>query len=362
MDSRKGLGTRTGPKVGRIVVDLARRIPTGATAAVLNVTVTGAAGRGHLVAYPDGTAKPGTSNVNFVKGRTQANEAVVALPSNRRIALTVAGASTHVIVDVVGYFTEQGDPRALGHLVTRAPVRVLDSRSAPLNTGTTPGRKAGGVVLDLRGRIPSGATSVALNVAVTGPELAGHVVAYATGTSRPGTSNVNFAKGQTQANEVITRVGTGADAGRVTLFVAGSRTHLVVDLIGAIIPGAADAAQLYAALDEPQRVMDSRKGTGTTAGRKKGDLVLTLPRGLVPAHATGLVLNVTTTDAREPGYVTVFRAGSRQPRTSNVNFVPGLTQANEVITGMNGSGQVALRVTGLSHAVVDVVGYLFDGS
>lgn len=361
MDSRKGVGTTTGVKLGAVTVDLSRQIPSGATGAVLNVTVTGTTGTGHVVVYPAGNAMPRTSNVNFARSQTQANEVVVGLPASRGAVVHVAGASTHVITDVVGYFTADGDPDTLGRVITRAPLRVLDSRPAPLNVGTSPQRKLGEVVVDLRGKVPAGTTAVALNVTVAGPAGAGHVVAYPTGTQRPGTSNVNFAKGQTQANEVVTRLGTGAHAGKVTLFVAGGSVDLIADLVASVVPGSTAGGQLFNALEEPARVMDSRKGTGTSVGRKNGELFLSLPADVVPADATGVVLNVTTTGATKPGYVTVYQAGAPAPRTSNVNFRPGATQANEVLTAVNGGRQVAIKIAGVTHVIVDVVGYLVEG-
>lgn len=82
-------------------------VPAGAAAVALNVTVTGATGAGELAIYAE-TPSPGAADrVHFGAGLTRANNALVGLASDGRLRLapTVAGGgSTHVVLDVVGYF------------------------------------------------------------------------------------------------------------------------------------------------------------------------------------------------------------------------------------------------------------------
>jgi hypothetical protein len=189
-------------------------------------------------------------------------------------------------------------------------------------------------------------------------------VAYAAGTSQPATSNVNLVQGQVQANEVVTRVGTGANAGKVTLRLSRGAARLIVDVVGAVVPTAGNAG--FTALDAPVRVLDSRRGLGTTTGKKTASSTVSVavPAG-VPADATGLVLNVTTTGAAtgDSGFVVVYPGGGVRPSTSNVNWRAGVNQANEVITGLGTNGRVQLAVGGGQanagvHLIADVVGYL----
>jgi len=82
---------------------------TPATAVVLNVTVTDASAASDLVVWPDGSGKPGTSDINFVAGQTQPNLVVVALNQTGTGAgevsfYNVAG-STDVVVDVEGWYS-----------------------------------------------------------------------------------------------------------------------------------------------------------------------------------------------------------------------------------------------------------------
>ncbi len=348
---------------GEIVLDLSSRITdANATAAVLNVTITNPTARGFLVAYPTGTTRPPTSNVNFERNQTQANEVTVRLPASRKVSLLVDSASAHVIADLVGSFTTTNN--AGGQVVTQAPTRVFDSRQT-----STP-KRTGEVVVSLP-QVATGTVDVILNVTVTGSTTSdpkrgrGFVVAYATGTQRPGTSNVNFDAGQQQANEVITRVGTGSNARNVSLFIDSTRVGLIVDLVGYVIPTAQSGSQVFTPLASPVRALDTRKAIGTSGtSRVTGDLVLTLPSS-VPSGATAVVLNVTATNGTNRGFVTVYPTGAGRPNTSNVNFPVNLTQANEAFSGINGQRQVTLFVGGAgspsAHLIADVVGYLTPG-
>ncbi|MCW2606635.1 MAG: hypothetical protein JWO60_1328, partial [Frankiales bacterium] len=229
LDTRAAGGSRV---TGRVSVDLRGVVPDAAAqAAVLNVTVTGATGAGHVVVFPAGAPVPPTSNVNVqaaVPGRdaaTQANEAVVRLSQDRRVDLDVA-TTAHVVVDVVGYLTTR-TPGGSGRLEPVAAQRLLDTRT------TSEPRRTGDVEVDLSGTPAATATAVVLNVTAASPLARGYVVAHATGTPEPATSNVNFERGRTQANEVVVAVGPG---GKVTLGVAGGPTAVVVDLVGLVRP------------------------------------------------------------------------------------------------------------------------------
>ena len=354
VDTRAGLGTTKGPKTGRFTVDLSGTVPdAGATTAVLNVTVLNATRRGFVVVFPAGAPQPPTSNVNVEaavpgqRANTQANEVFVKLSQRRAVDVVVDSTTAEVVVDVVGYLTPNAAPGA-GRLGPVPVQRLLDTRTTaePLRTGP--------VVVDLAGTPAATATSVLLNVTATRTTGRGFVTAHPTGTPRPETSNVNYERGQTQANEVLVRVGEG---GKVTLDVA-TAAALVVDLVGAVSPPDASGGGDWSALTAPRRVLDTR---GTVEGRRTGRVELTLPTTL-PADVTGVVLNVTAVGADRPGFVTVFPGGSAVPATSNVNFGTAVAQANEVLTGVGSGRTVSLLVDGAgaprTHLVVDVVGYL----
>lgn len=80
-------------------------IPSSATGVFLNITVSGASGRGYLAAWPEGTW-PGNSNVNFGANSDVANFAFVALGTDGSIRLLLADTDAHVIVDAVAFSSD----------------------------------------------------------------------------------------------------------------------------------------------------------------------------------------------------------------------------------------------------------------
>ncbi|MEJ8643264.1 hypothetical protein WKI68_21480 [Streptomyces sp. MS1.HAVA.3] len=72
-----------------------------------------------------------------------------------------------------------------------------------------------------------------------------------------------------------------------------------------------------------------------------------------------MALNVTVTNPREAGHLTVFPSGGSIPTTSNVNFRAGQTVANSVIVPVGPDGSINVRNAAWAgtDVVVDVVGY-----
>ncbi|WP_407836354.1 PKD domain-containing protein [Streptomyces sp. DSM 116496] len=233
------------------------------------------------------------------------------------------------------------------------PTRLLDTRTAG---NPVLGYKSARVKVGGFGTIPAGVTAVALNVTVTNTFSPGHITAFASGTERPTTSNLNFEPGQTVPNQVIVPV--GAD-GYVELY---NGTWLGVDLI-ADITGyfTQSAASGYTGIS-PERHVDTREGLGTRKGQIPGYGTITTKiagnRG-VPAGAKAVALNVTVTNPRSDGHLTVFPAGKAAPNASNLNFTTGQTIANSVIVPVGTDGKISIRNGGWNPAdvIVDVVGY-----
>ena len=71
----------------------------------LNVTVDQPSAGGYLTLYPDLTTKPLVSNLNFVAGQTVPNLAMVKVGTNGKVRVYNLSGTTHVILDVVGYYS-----------------------------------------------------------------------------------------------------------------------------------------------------------------------------------------------------------------------------------------------------------------
>lgn len=131
--------------------------------------------------------------------------------------------------------------------VPLSPVRLLDLR-------TVAGRKAlvgnSPNAFDVQGRLRAGAWmdvslgdadgSISLaglyaTVTVTGSSGGGYLTVYPPeGTSRPATSNLNFASQQTIANLVFTAVATSTASAFVVRIYASATTYVILDINGVI--------------------------------------------------------------------------------------------------------------------------------
>jgi hypothetical protein len=215
LDTRVGLGAPAHAVAAGATVHIA--VPTvangslihGATAVILNVTVTQPKTAGYLTVYPDGTAKPTASNLNFVKDQTVPNLVIARLGADGKVAMTnSSGGTVQIVADVYGFFMD-GPPIHPGTFGALSPSRLLDTRNG---TGAPARAVSGGSTIHLavlgRGGVPrSGVSAVALNVTVTKPGGSGYLTVYPDGTARPLASNFNFSTNQTVSNLVVVPVG-----------------------------------------------------------------------------------------------------------------------------------------------------------
>lgn len=111
------------------------------------------------------------------------------------------------------------------------PCRALDTRQ-PGQGPAIPSGTPRELTLPGACGIPSTAVAVALNVTVTQPTGTGHLVLSRSGAAVPATSTINFAAGQTRANNAIVQLSlAGAMAILPQVSGAGS-VHVVVDVVG----------------------------------------------------------------------------------------------------------------------------------
>lgn len=211
-------------------------VPAGATAAVINLTVTQTDTWGHAAALPhnaDTNIPPGVSSINWASASTVANQTIVPLSGDNRIRVFTHSAA-QVIVDVAGYITGSNWPASTdGQLVTLpAPVRMCDTRTANSPLGDSI-RLWGGwhmtVPLLDRGGIPGrGVAGVVGNITIVDAHDRTHLTAYPAGYWADSTSVNNADRaGQTCANHHIAAVGT---AGLGIYNHNGS--HIVYDVMG----------------------------------------------------------------------------------------------------------------------------------
>ncbi len=240
-----------------------------------------------------------------------------------------------------------------------APTRLLDTRDGTGAAGARPVPAYGTTRVKVAGTrgIPAGVSAVALNLTATNTRAAGHVSAYAAGTDRPATSNLNFAAGQTVPNLAVVPV---SEDGHIELSNhSDGTTDLLADVTGYFTRSAAAG---YTSL-APTRLVDTREGLGAARGPAAGQSTFAVQiagaGGVPPKGVTAVALNVTVTDPREAGHLTLFPSGQQAPVTSNLNFTAGQTVANSVIVPVGPDGRIEIRngSWGGADVIVDVVGH-----
>jgi Cysteine-rich secretory protein family len=362
LDTRYGLGAPPGPlaaggSLNLMVAGSGGVPPTGATAVVLNVTVTGSAAAGYLTVWPAGGAVPLASNLNFTAGQTVANLVQVGLGAGGQVSI-YASTTLHVIADAEGWVNAApvGPDGRFNPLV---PTRLLDTRTGfGGSTRLGPGGTATIGVLGQPGLPSSGVSAVVLNLTVTNPSAAGYVTAWPHGQARPLASNLNFVPGQTVANRAVVGVGSG---GLVDIGNAGGSVDLVVDISGWFTDtSGVNGATFFGVV--PARILDTRT-TGIMLGAGAVRPVQVAGRGGVPAMGsagspTAVVANVTVTSTSAASYLTAWPEGSALPLASDLNWTVGGTVPNLVVVALGPSGAVDLfNAAGNTDVIVDVVGY-----
>jgi hypothetical protein len=88
------------------VISVAAQTPAGTVGVSLSVTITGTGGSGgYLAVFPGGQAWPGNSNLNwFGANQNVATSVTTAVDASRNINVRAGDNSTHVIIDVIGYY------------------------------------------------------------------------------------------------------------------------------------------------------------------------------------------------------------------------------------------------------------------
>jgi hypothetical protein len=348
LDTRNGTGGTTGPlpAYGTVKLKIAGVNgipPANVTAVAINLTATGGSQYGYISAYPDGTAQPGTSNLNYVAGASVANLAIVPVGADGDIDLHNGTAgTTQLIGDVSGYFTS--DPNAAGDTtyVPVTPARVLDTRSglgapkAKVTSGGTVALQVGGA-----NGIPAGAAAVAINLLAVDETGSGFLTAYADGSGTPGTSGLQFGTAPIAGLAIVP---VGAD-GKIDIQASanGESTDVVGDISGYFTPGT--GGEKYRAIAATRLISsDSVASAGTLA---------VTPGATVVAPSPALVLNVTDVQGTSGGYLVAHAAGTGLPATSNLNYATGRVIPNLVL-GATGGGATDLYNASFDAAVLDV--------
>jgi hypothetical protein len=364
LDTRNGTGTNgvvaaVKPNSALVLkVDGAGPVPaSGAVAVTLNLTVTNPTGSGNISAYADGSTRPASSNENFTAGQTVANQVTAQVGGDGKIDLYNSGTGTvDLIADVAGYY---GPGAGLGLQPEGSPSRILDTRNGTGTGGVKIPVPAKGTLKLTAANTGGGldaSTTTVLNVTVTNAKAGGFLSVYPDGTTRPGTSSLNFGSGQTVANQVV--VQAGGD-GTIDFYNnAGATVDVIADLLGVF----STSDGLGYVPISPQRLLDTRHGIGAAqaAVGAFGTVQVTMDGvdGL-PKNLQAVAANVTVTTPTAGGDIEAYPDyQNTPPGVSTLNFTKGATVANSTTMTAAYTGlKLYNQSSGSSQLIVDVFGY-----
>ncbi len=276
--------------------------------------------------------------------------------------LAIGVASLLAISVVAAAPSAPGSAAATGYQPLPAPQRLVDTRAGERTAdgefagiGIREARSTLQLTVAGRAGLSDQPGTVVLNLTVDRPTDPGFLTVSPCDAPRPTASNLNYAPNQTVAVAALSRV---APDGTVCIYTLAA-THLIVDVAGAFPEGSFDP------LAAPERLVDTREGERTVDGEFAGDgirpadrttAIRIAGRGSVPAAATAVALNVTATNVSDAGFLTVYPCDATRPLASNVNYEPGLTTPNLVLTRLDPDGDVCVYTLRSVDLVIDIAG------
>jgi len=127
-------------------------------------------------------------------------------------------------------------------------------------------------------------------------------------------------------------------------------TELLVDLTG-FLPATSGYAPLT-----PDRLIDTRVPVNGLVPAGSITPVNVSTADGVPPGAIAAAMNVTVVSPAAAGFVTVFPCDEAMPTASNLNYGPGQTVPNGVVSKLGASGNVCIYNSAALEFIVDLTG------
>jgi hypothetical protein len=159
-----------------------------------------------------------------------ANLVLAKVGTGGQVSIFNSAGTTHVVADVVGYFSANG-----GRFVPVSPQRIVDSRFGigggippGLNAGQSTSVNVGGVA-----PVPANATAAIVNVTSTDTTAPSFFTVWPTGSPMPTASTLNPRPGVAIPNLAYLKLGTG---GQLSIYNDSGFSHYIVDVFGYVVP------------------------------------------------------------------------------------------------------------------------------
>jgi hypothetical protein len=230
LDTRLGAGIPVGAGQS-INVDVTgvKGVPaSGVSGVALNVTVDQPTSSGFLTVWPTGETRPLASSHNFVPGLTVANLVLAKVGANGQVSIFNSAGATHVIADVVGYFSSSG-----GLLVPVSPQRIADSRFG-IGNGVVPLGQEQSIDVSVAGvaPVPSNASAAIVNVTSVNSSLPSFLTVWPANTQMPTASTVNPRPGLPVPNLAYLKLGSN---GKLSVFNNTGSTDFLIDVFAYVV-------------------------------------------------------------------------------------------------------------------------------
>ena len=232
LDTRDGTGTggSTAPIGQAQSIDLqvtgVTPVPaTGVSGVALNVTVDQQNGVGFLTVWPTGEVRPLASTHNFTPGPSVANLVLAKVGAGGKVSIFNSAGSSHVIADVIGYFSSSG-----GQFVPVTPQRLVDTRSGlGVRAGGIGQGQSLGLPMTTNSPVPPTAKAVIVNVTSVNSSSPSFVTVWPSLSDKPLASTLNPRPGYAVPNQAYLRLGPD---GSLQAYNNAGDTDLIVDVFG----------------------------------------------------------------------------------------------------------------------------------
>ncbi len=351
-------------------------------AAHINMIAVDPTGKGNLKAFPVGAGAAAGLSVNYNTIDTNlANAGTVRAIAGSGTDITVASsiASTHAVIDVLGYYYPNGD--LIYTPVT--PCRIVDTRKSGGRIGAARQRNfyvhGSASSISAQGGRSAGCSSplgepraAHLNMVAVDPIGKGNLQAFPKGASTGAGLSVNYNTIDTNlanAGTVKTTINSGTD---ITVSSSFSSAHAVIDVLGFYY---SNGNLLYTPVT-PCRIVDTRKSGGRIGAARQRNFYVHGSASSISAqggNAAGCAspqgeplaahINMVAVDPSGKGNLQAFPKGAGPGSGLSVNYNTidtNLANAGTVKTTIN-SGTDITVYSGVSsaHAVIDVLGYYY---
>ncbi|MCB0977641.1 MAG: hypothetical protein KDB02_09300 [Acidimicrobiales bacterium] len=221
-------------------------VPDNAVAVELTLSATEPRWSGYLRAWPADVDAPVATMLNYPRNHAATNTGAVAIatnPSAQDLTVEAFNGTTHVVVDVQGYYTTA--PGTGASFTAVNPCRIVDTRLAGGSlaagtsrvfrvTGTDDMAPQGGIASGCG--VPVTATAVEATISVVDPAGTGYLRAWPADGPAPTATVANFHRRVNVSNTGAATIAIDSGTADIAVRSYGSRTHVVIDIEGWYAP------------------------------------------------------------------------------------------------------------------------------